>query len=184
MKYALVDPRKYLAENGSLIIRNVTQNDKGAYRCEYGSSKKYCYTILVVNDASIPSINISGGVMGLDKEISSFPDHTENVESLSSNQIEELVTVPATYSSSKQIISGVNKTIKIKKGDNVNNLKIEKEAERSNQAQEKWLVIFSVLLTIFVSIIFAIFVLLFIEMFRDRKSKIGNFQNISLVNKS
>ena len=91
--------------------------------------------------------------------------------SISTTQIESPVTVSTTYNSTTQKLSSENEINDQRKAEN---WKVEGDDKKSNEAQEKWLVIFSVLLTIFLSIIIAIFILLFIEMYRDKKSKLAN----------
>ena len=161
-----------MARNGSLIIREVIQDDDGVYRCEYGYPKRLDITRLVVKFPLNTPINKSGVVKVQNKVTSAFPNLKKSLESsISTTQIESPVTVSTTYNSTSQKLSSENEINDQRKAEN---WKVEGDDKKSNEAQEKWLVIFSVLLAIFLSIIIAIFILLFIEMYRDKKSKLAN----------
>ena len=161
-----------MARNGSLIIREVIQDDDGVYRCEYGYPKRLDITRLVVKFPLNTPINKSGVVKVQNKVTSAFPNLKKSLESsISTTQIESPVTVSTTYNSTTQKLSSENEINNQRKAEN---WKVEGDDKKSNEAQEKWLVIFSVLLAIFLSIIIAIFILLFIEMYRDKKSKLAN----------
>ena len=161
-----------MARNGSLIIREVIQDDDGVYRCEYGYPKRLDITRLVVKFPLNTPINKSGVVKVQNKVTSAFPNLKKSLESsISTTQIESPVTVSTTYNSTTQKLSSENEINNQRKAEN---WKVEGDDKKSNEAQEKWLVIFSVLLAIFLSIIIAIFTLLFIEMYRDKKSKLAN----------
>ena len=161
-----------MARNGSLIIREVIQDDDGVYRCEYGYPKRLDITRLVVKFPLNTPINKSGVVKVQIKVTSAFPNLKKSLESsISTTQIESPVTDSTTYNSTTQKLSSENEINDQRKAEN---WKVEGDDKKSNEAQEKWLVIFSVLLAIFLSIIIAIFILLFIEMYRDKKSKLAN----------
>ena len=185
VRYAFHDPRKVLARNGSLIIRKVIQDDEGVYRCEYGYPKKFYITRLVVNFPLNTPINKSGVVKIENKVTSALPNLKKSLKSsVSTTQIKSPVTVLTTYNSTTQKLSSENEINDKRNDRNAENWKVEGDDKKSNEAQEKWLVIFSVLLTIFLSIIIAIFILLFIEMYRDKKSKLANPPKLHLCDHS
>ena len=164
-----------MARNGSLIIREVIQDDEGVYRCEYGYPKRFDIKRLVVTFPSNTPINKIGVVKLQNKVTSASPSLKKNLElSISTTQIVSPVTVSTTYNNVTQRLSSGNKINGQRNDTYAENWKVEGDNKKSNEAQEKWLVIFSVLLTIFLSIIIAIFILLFIEMYRDKKSKLVN----------
>ena len=185
VRYAFYDPRKVLARNGSLIIRQVIQDDEGVYRCEYGYPKRFDITRLVVKFPLNTPINKNGVVKVQNKVTSAFHNLKKTLESsISTTQIESPVTVSTTYNNTTQTLSSENKINDQRSDGNAENWKVEGDDKKSNEAQEKWLVIFSVLLTIFLSIIIAIFILLFIEMYRDKKSKLANPPKLHLCDHS
>jgi len=185
VRYAFHDPRKVLARNGSLIIREVIQDDEGVYRCEYGYPKRFDITRLLVAVSSNTPVNKIGVVKLQNKVTSAFPSLQKNLElSISTTQIVSPVTVSTTYNNITQRLSSENKINGQRNDRFAENWKVEGDNKKTNEAQEKWLVIFSVLLTIFLSIIVAIFILLFIEMYRDKKSKLANPVKLHLNDRS
>ena len=147
--------------------------DQGTYHCEYEYTKGLDITLQIVGYELIPEIGITSD-SPLHDDISTSPRQKNlSLESLSSStQIEKPVTAPTIY---KNFAKSPERRDQVAK-----NVKGRKEEKRSNQAQQKWLVIFSVLLTLFLSIIIAIFVLLFIEMYRDKKSKMNDSRQFTI----
>ena len=157
-----------MAENGSLVIRKVVPGDQGTYHCQYGYAIGLDTTLQIFGDEWNAAADISSVTPLHDERVSiSSKKKNNTLEAMSSStQIEKPVTAPTTHNNLPKSPKRMHQVSKHTTG--------RKEDKRSNQAQQKWLVIFSLLLTLFLSIIIAIFVLLFIEMYRDKKSKMDN----------
>ena len=157
-----------MAENGSLVIRKVVPGDQGTYHCQYGYTIGLDTKLQIFGDEWNAAADISSDTPVHDEKNSTSSKKKFNIlEAISSStQIEKPVTAPTTHNNMPKSPKRMHQVVKHATG--------KKEDKRSNQAQQKWLVIFSVLLTLFLSIIIAIFVLLFIEMYRDKKSKMDD----------
>ena len=157
-----------MAENGSLVIRKLVPGDQGSYHCQYGYTIGLDTTLQIFGVEWNAEADISSDTPLHDEKVSTSSKKKNNtLEAISSStQIEKPVTAPTTHNNLPKSPKRMHQVVKHETG--------RKEDKPSNQAQQKWLVIFSVLLTLFLSIIIAIFVLLFIEMYRDKKSKMNN----------
>ena len=158
-------------------MKKVSLKDGGTYHCRYGAglSKMFETTRLIVEIISTPT-NFVSKATAVNDETSPIISSVgkDKLEQPSSTQIEKPVTVPTRYKDSEQIGTEKNTDIKESRDQKNQTWSGRQDKQQPNQAQQKWLIIFSVLLTVFLSIVIAIFVLLFIEMYREKNSKDTN----------